>query len=63
MDDFARWVSENTGPGCEILVINDGPGDDANVREIWIGDWPPQYEDMSWDEIEAERKKNGDKGR
>lgn len=38
--ELADWVGTHTKPGDEIAVINDGPGDDAMILEVWIGGCP-----------------------
>lgn len=49
--------------GAETMVVNDGPGDDANVRFIFIGKWPEKYENMEADEIEADMDATSSEGR
>jgi hypothetical protein len=44
-ESLAYWVATHTKNGEEILVINDGPGDHANVEEVWVGTMPPEGPD------------------
>ena len=56
-EDLARWVATHTSEGESVLVINDGPDDDANVEEIWVGTPPPEGEDARAAFVQEEVKK------
>jgi hypothetical protein len=59
-EELARWVATHSSDGEPILVINDGPGDDANVEEVWVGSMPPEGEDARAAFVQEEvRKKKG----
>jgi hypothetical protein len=56
-ESLAYWVATHAKDGEDILVINDGPGDNANVEEVWVGTMPPEGEDARTDYVQAEVKK------
>ncbi len=63
MEDFAFWVSTHTKEGDEVFVILDGPTDDDNVLEIWVGSEPPEGIDARTEYAQAEaKKKHTEKG-
>lgn len=58
-DAFVFWLATHTKEGEEVVVINDGPGDDANVEEIWIGGCPDGREEYVQDQVK--KRKGGPK--
>lgn len=60
-ESLAYWIATHTKPGEEVVVINDGPGDDANVEEVWVGSPPPEGEDarMAYVQEQVKKRKKG----